>query len=51
MLAASLLLGSAALADDHEAMESGDLWLPSLVTETPQEGSHDQGTALSLPSR
>lgn len=38
MLAASLLLGSAALADDHEAMDSGDVWLPSLITETPQEG-------------
>lgn len=38
MLAASLLLGSVALADDHEAMDSGDVWLPSLITETPQEG-------------
>lgn len=38
MLAASLLLGSAAMADDHEAMDAGDTWLPSLTTETPQEG-------------
>ncbi|WFM71230.1 hexameric tyrosine-coordinated heme protein [Halomonas sp. CKK8] len=38
MLAAALLLGSTALADDHEAMGSGDVWLPSLITETPQEG-------------
>ncbi len=38
LLAASLLLGNAALADDHEAMDSDDTWLPSLMTDTPQEG-------------
>ncbi|SEK75417.1 hexameric tyrosine-coordinated heme protein [Halomonas daqiaonensis] len=38
MLAASLLLGSVALADAHEAEDSGKTWLPSLMTETPQEG-------------
>ncbi|SFU51873.1 hexameric tyrosine-coordinated heme protein [Halomonas korlensis] len=38
MLAASLLLGSVALADEHEAEGSGETWLPSLMTETPQEG-------------
>lgn len=38
MLAASLLLGSVALADDHDAEDSGETWLPSLITETPQEG-------------
>ncbi len=38
MLAASLLLGSVALADDHDAKDSGETWLPSLITETPQEG-------------
>ena len=38
LLAASLLLGGTALADDHEAKESGDTWLPSLITDTPQEG-------------
>lgn len=40
-LAAGLLLlavvGTAA-ADSHEAASNGATWLPSLITETPQEG-------------
>lgn len=38
ILTVPLLLGSAAMADDHEAMDSTASWLPSLITETPQEG-------------
>ncbi len=40
MLAVTLVLGSAAMADNHEAeaKDSSDVWLPSLITQTPQEG-------------
>ncbi|WP_346798026.1 hexameric tyrosine-coordinated heme protein [Halomonas sp. Bachu 37] len=37
MLAITLALGSSATADNHEP-EANDAWLPSLITETPQEG-------------
>ncbi|WP_205598467.1 hexameric tyrosine-coordinated heme protein [Halomonas sp. NO4] len=38
LLAATLGLGSVAMADEHEENGSPDAWLPSLMTETPQEG-------------
>lgn len=38
MLATVLALGSIAGADEHEASSPADTWLPSLITETPQEG-------------
>jgi hypothetical protein len=38
LLTISLVLSNAAMADDHEAKASGDTWLPSLMTDTPQEG-------------
>lgn len=40
MLAVTLAMGSIATADTHEAeaKDSSDVWLPSLITETPQEG-------------
>ncbi|WP_372614074.1 hexameric tyrosine-coordinated heme protein [Halomonas sp.] len=38
LLAVSLVLGSTATADDHGEETSSDAWLPSLITETPQEG-------------
>lgn len=34
-----LLMGAAVLsADDHEGQATSESWLPSLMTETPQEG-------------
>ncbi|MDN3522981.1 hexameric tyrosine-coordinated heme protein [Halomonas ramblicola] len=37
VVAALLLPAGVTMADDHE-MASDDSWLPSLITETPQEG-------------
>jgi len=38
MLATLLAVGGTAAADSHEEMSNGDTWLPSLITETPQQG-------------
>ncbi|WP_205741877.1 hexameric tyrosine-coordinated heme protein [Halomonas marinisediminis] len=38
LLATLLVMGGAAAADSHETMSGGDTWLPSLITETPQQG-------------
>ena len=38
MLATALALGSIAGADERVASSTEDTWLPSLITETPQEG-------------
>lgn len=38
VLTAALALGSAAMADEHETAGADDVWLPSLMTDTPQEG-------------
>lgn len=38
VLATALSLGSAVAADEHETAGAGDVWLPSLMVDTPQEG-------------
>ncbi|MEQ5800602.1 hexameric tyrosine-coordinated heme protein [Halomonas sp. H10-9-1] len=38
VLATSLALGGIVSADEHEASAAEETWLPSLITETPQEG-------------
>lgn len=38
LLVSCLLLSPTALAEERGEENSGDTWLPSLITETPQEG-------------
>jgi hypothetical protein len=38
VLLAAVLTGSVAMADEHGEEGFADVWLPSLITETPQEG-------------
>ncbi|WP_300272471.1 hexameric tyrosine-coordinated heme protein [Halomonas sp.] len=38
VLATTLALSGLAVADEHGASSDEDTWLPSLITETPQEG-------------
>lgn len=38
LLLAATLAAGVAMADEHGEESSSDVWLPSLITETPQEG-------------
>lgn len=38
LFATALMLTGVAVAEDGEANSGNDVWLPSLITETPQEG-------------
>ena len=46
LFATVMTLTSVAMAEDSESNSGSDVWLPSLITETPQEGF-----ALLSPSR